>query len=127
MNSENSFLNTLFERLEQILRAETVVGAPLNVGRITIIPLISVSLGVGGREGAHSENTNKRICDYGGAGCTISPHTLLVIKDDEVNVLPLTDKGSIDEEMLPEIISKMGCSKEEDKTADKSKKSRKQL
>ncbi len=122
MNSENSFLNTLFERLEQLLHTETVVGAPLHVGRITIIPLISVSLGVGGREGGDRKNTNGRSCDYGGAGCTISPHTLLVIKNEEVNVIPLTDKGSMERivEMLPEIISTVGCSKEGDKTADKS-------
>ena len=65
MNYGNSFLNTLFERLEKLLRTETVVGEPLHVGSITIIPLITVSMGVGGREEAGSANKNSNSSDFG--------------------------------------------------------------
>ncbi len=122
MNCENSFLNTLFERLEKILRTDTVIGEPLQVGCITLIPLITVSLGVGGREGSGKTNKHNSDCDYGGAGCKISPIAILVIKNEEVSVLPLTEKGSIEKivEIIPEIISTMDCFKERD-VAGKSK------
>ncbi len=114
MNCENSFLNTLFERLEKILRTDTVIGEPLQVGCITLIPLISVSLGVCGREGSGKTDKHNSDCDYGGAGCKISPNAILVINDEEVSVLPLTERGSIEKtvEILPEIIATMECFKD---------------
>ncbi len=123
MNSENSFLNTLFERLEKILRTDTVIGEPLHVGCITLIPLITVSLSVGGREGSGKTNKHNGDCDYGGAGCKISPIAILVIKNEEVSVLPLTERGSIEKivEIIPEIISIMDCFKERNKPTEKSK------
>lgn len=104
MNSGNSFLNMLFERMEKLLGTKTVVGEPLHVGSITLIPLISVSMGVGGREGNSS--------DYGGAGCKIAPLAMLVIKNEEVSVLSLTEKHSMEKiaEMIPKIISETDLS-----------------
>ncbi len=123
MNSEKSFSNTLFERLEKLLRTETVVGEPLHVGCVTLIPLITVILAVGGREGSGIAKKNYSDGDYGGAGCKISPHAILVIKNEEVSLLPLTEKGSMEKivEMLPEIISIMDCFKEHNKPPEKSK------
>ncbi len=122
MNSGKSFSNTLFERLEKLLRTETVVGEPLHVGCITLIPLITVSLGVGGREGT---GTNKDLfdADYGGAGFKISPHAILIIKNEEVSVLPLTEKGSLEKivEIIPEIISRMDCFDERNRPTEKNK------
>jgi uncharacterized spore protein YtfJ len=122
VNSGNSFLNILFERLEKIICTETVIGEPFQVGSITLIPLITVSLGVGGREGSGKGKKHCSDSDYGVAGCNISPHAILIIKNEEVSVLPLTEKGSLERivEMLPEIISTMDCFKDGNE-ANKSK------
>ncbi len=111
--SEHGVFNTLFEKLEKFLRTETVVGEPFQVGSITMIPIISVSFGVGGGEGTGKDNKgNDGTGGGGGVGCKITPNAMLVIKNDEVSVVPLTSRGSLERivEMVPEIIAKLdGC------------------
>lgn len=110
MNGEKGVFNTLFEKLEKFLRTETVVGDALQVGNITLIPVITVSFGVGAGEGAGKDHKGNDGEGYGGGvGCKIAPNAMLVIKDDEVSVVPLTSRGSLEKivEMVPEIIGKM--------------------
>ncbi len=111
--SEGGAINTMFERLEKFLRTETVVGEPIQVGSITMMPIISVSFGVAGGEGGGKDNKgNDGTGSGGGVGCKITPNAMLVIKNDEVSVVPLTSRGSLERivEMVPEIMAKMdGC------------------
>ncbi|MDO9533844.1 MAG: spore germination protein GerW family protein [Bacillota bacterium] len=114
MSSENGVINTLFERMEKFLRTETVVGESFQVGSITMIPIITVSFGVAAGEGNGKDNKGNDGNGYGGGvGCKITPNAMLVIKNDEVSVVPLTSRGSLERivEMVPEIISKMDCCK----------------
>ena len=117
MSSGSEVFNTLFDKLEKFLRTETVVGDPFQVGSITMVPIISVSFGVGGGEG--SAKDNKGIDGNGGGGgvgCKITPNAMLVIKNDELSVVPLTNRGSLERivEMVPEIIAKVDCSRAKD-------------
>jgi len=115
--SEHGVFNTLFEKLEKFLRTETVVGEPFQVGSITMIPIISVSFGVGGGEGSGKDNKgNDGTGGGGGVGCKITPNAMLVIKNEEVSVIPLTSRGSLERivEMVPEIMSKIDCCKTKD-------------
>jgi len=113
MSCESGVFNTLFERLEKFLRTETVVGEPIQVGNITMMPIISVSFGVAAGEGSGKDNKhNDGSGSGGGVGCKITPNAMLVIKNDEVSVVPLTSRGSLERivEMVPDIIAKVdGC------------------
>lgn len=114
MSSENGVINTLFERMEKFLRTETVVGESFQVGSITMIPIINVSFGVAAGEGGGKDNKGNDGTGYGGGvGCKITPNAMLVIKNDEVSVVPLTSRGSLERivEMVPEIIGKIDCCK----------------
>ncbi len=110
MNVAGNMLESMFERLEKFLRTETVVGEPFQVGDITLVPIITVAFGVGGGEGSGKDNEgNDGSGTGGGMGCKISPNAMIVIKDGEVSVIPLTGRGSLDKlfEMVPDIISKI--------------------
>ena len=113
MSCESGVFNILFERLEKFLRTETVVGEPIQVGNITMMPIISVSFGLAAGEGSGKDNKqNDGSGSGGGVGCKITPNAMLVIKNDEVSVVPLTNRGSLERivEMVPDIIAKMdGC------------------
>ncbi len=125
MANGSEVFNTLFEKLEKFIRTETVVGEPIQVGSITMVPIISVMFGVGGGEGSGKDNKgNDGSGGGGGAGCKITPNAILVIKNDELSVVPLTSRGSLERiaEMVPEIMSKVegfkhdsgtGCCSEE--------------
>lgn len=118
MNHE-ALLNTLFEHLEKFFRTETVVGAPIQVGQVTLIPLIEVGFGagVGGGSGKDSKG-NDGAGGGTGTGAKISPNAVLVIRGDEVSLLNLKDKGSLGKvlEMVPDLIAKMPncCGKKKD-------------
>ena len=110
MANGSEVFNTLFEKLEKFIRTETVVGEPIQVGSITMVPIITVMFGVGGGEGSGKDNKgNDGSGGGGGAGCKITPNAILVIKDDELSVVPLTSRGSLERiaEMVPEIMSKV--------------------
>lgn len=112
MNVSGNVMDSMFEKLEKFLRTETVVGEPFQVGDITLVPIITVSFGIGGGEGTGKDNKgNDSPGTGGGLGCKISPNAMLIIKNGEVSIIPLTSKGSLDKffEMVPDIISKMDC------------------
>lgn len=110
MASGSEVFNTLFEKLEKFIRTETVVGEPFQVGSITMVPIISVSFGAGGGEGSGKDNKGNDGGGGGGCvGCKIAPNAILVIKNDELSVVPLTSRGSLEKivEMVPEILTKV--------------------
>lgn len=122
MASGREVFDTLFEKLEKFIRTETVVGEPFQVGSITMIPIITVTFGVGGGEGSGKDNKgNDGSGGGGGAGCKISPNAIVVVKNDELSVIPLTSRGSLEKivEMVPEILSKVeGFKTETDSVAE---------
>lgn len=112
MNPTENVINSMLEKLEKFIRTETVVGTPIQVGNITLVPIVTVSFGLGaGGGGGKDEKGNDGTGSGGGLGAKIQPNAMLVIKNDEVSVLPLSHKGSFDKlfEMVPDIISKIDC------------------
>lgn len=114
----NNVLTSLFEKLERTLKTETVVGEPLEVGGVTLVPIIGVSFGLAGGGGAGKEGGQEGTGSGAGAGCKISPNAVLVIKDGEVSMIPLQGRGSLEKlfEMAPDIISKFNLGAQEGET-----------
>ncbi len=114
-------MNTIFEQLRHFFTTETVIGQPIQVGNITLIPVISVSFGVGNGIGSgKDEKGNDGQGGGAGAGGKITPNAIVVINNGEVSVLPLSGRNTFDKiaELIPEIISKAHkahcCEKEEE-------------
>ena len=110
MGETGNIFDTLFEKLGSFLRSETVVGDPIQVGNVTLIPIVTVSFGVGGGEGTGRDHRgNDGTGGGGGVGCRISPNAVLVIKDDEISLVSLAGKGSLEKimNMVPELVEKM--------------------
>ncbi|MDR2579722.1 MAG: hypothetical protein LBC85_01850 [Fibromonadaceae bacterium] len=85
--SVESIAESLLEKLKSIAKTETVVGEPIRSGDSTVIPVSRVSVGMG--MGGH---TGKGDTATGGGGLRIDPVAFLVLKDDDVRVLPV-EKG----------------------------------
>ncbi|MBU3160029.1 sporulation protein [Clostridium frigoris] len=102
--------DALFTNLERFLKTETVVGEAIIVGETTLIPLITVSFGCG--TGSGTGNTIKDGEGNGGglgAGAKITPTAILVIKDGNVTMLSIKDKGNLENliQMVPGLVSKV--------------------
>ncbi|MDR1811821.1 MAG: hypothetical protein LBQ87_03265 [Candidatus Fibromonas sp.] len=82
--SVESIAETLLEKLKNIAQTETVIGEPIQSGESTVIPVSRVSLGMG--MGGHS---GKGEIASSGGGVRIDPVAFLVLKGDDVKVLPV--------------------------------------
>lgn len=113
-------LDTLFDKLEKFFRSETVIGNPITVGEVTLLPIIDVGFGLG-TGGGMGKDAKGNDGNGGGAGvgAKISPNSILVIKGSDVSLIPLKGKGSLEKvlDMVPEIVNKF-----KDKMDEKEKK-----
>ena len=112
-----SILNSILARLETIVRAETILGKPIEVEGVTLIPVskISIGFGAGGSNSASGEK-NEASGGGGGGGASIQPVAFIVVEEGKtklVSVKPGKLEGVI--EQIPTIIEKISNIKKDDK------------
>lgn len=106
-------LELLTTEFERMISTKTVVGEPFTVGNVTLIPITSASVGLGGGggEGTAGKDQPGGIGEGVGAGFRVNPVGVIVIKGDEVTLLPIGRRGSFIEklvEVLPGLAGKFG-------------------
>ena len=117
---ENNFkesIDSIFSNFERFIKTETVVGQPIVVGEVTLVPIISVFFGCGAGGGKGSDNKSIDSDGAGGGGgARITPDAIVVIKKGEVSMLPIKSKNNLEAliEMVPEIITKESMKKEKE-------------
>ncbi len=117
-------VDALTSNLENLVSSKTVLGEPLTVGNVTIIPIIKAgfAFGTGVGEGTHpaphgAPGQKASGCGSGtggGAGGGVSPVAMIVIQDGKVEIYSLGSKCLVDKlaDMAPEIMTKLhekGC------------------
>lgn len=107
-------LQTIFDKLKNFFHTETVVGNPITVGEITLVPIIEISFGLGSGGGSGKESKGNDNVEGAGVGAKISPNAILVIKREEVSLIPLKDRGSLEKvlEMAPDLIKRIKGTKQ---------------
>ena len=111
----NDNVNNIFARLEEFIKTKTVVGEPMKIGEITIVPFIDISFGLGTGGGSGTEQGNQGTGGGAGSGGKVSPTAVLVIKGDNVELLPIKKSASLERliEIVPDIVDKMKSNKTE--------------
>lgn len=102
-------INNIFDKLENFLKTKTVVGEPMQIGDVTIVPFIDISFGLGTGGGSGIEEKGNQGSGGGaGSGGKISPTAILVIKGDHIELLPIKKSGGLDKliDMVPDIVAK---------------------
>lgn len=102
-------INNIFDKLENFLKTKTVVGEPMQIGDVTIVPFIDISFGLGTGGGSGVEEKGNQGSGGGaGSGGKISPTAILVIKGDKIELLPIKKAGGLDKliDMVPDIVAK---------------------
>ncbi|MFW5889557.1 MAG: GerW family sporulation protein [Bacillota bacterium] len=112
MNSTKEVLQSMYDKLDHFLKTETVVGDVIDLGEVKLIPIITASFGLGGGIG---EEESKGGGGGGGLGCRISPDAVLVIKDGNVEMMPVHTNKSLDKliDRVPDLIEKINKAKYE--------------
>lgn len=118
----------LLSGLSNLLSTKTVVGDPITMGDVTLVPIVDVMFGFGSGSGTGGPGETPRggqggsgSGSGGGGGGRVAPKALVMIKNGEVSVLSLVRGGTMERiiEMVPEVVGKLGkfkgASGEEDK------------
>ena len=116
----NPGIEKLFSKMENFINSKTVIGEPMTIGTTTIVPLIDVFFGVGASN-KERQKEKKGTSDSGGLGAKITPSAILVIKDDNVQLITMKDKDSLNKivDMLPSMFDKVkDLFKKDSKTED---------
>ena len=96
MEDPGKVLEAMYAKLDQFLKTETVVGTPFTVGAVTLVPIVSVSFGLGGGPGTGKEERSssgvfRRRWRCGLPDCLTL--FILVVKNDEVSAIPLKGRA----------------------------------
>lgn len=103
-NNFNSTVAALFNGIDGVVSSKTVVGDAIQVGDITIIPLVDVSfaLGAGSFSGDHKEK------GAGGLGGKMTPSSVLVIQDGKTKLVNIKNQDTITKilDMIPDLMDR---------------------
>jgi len=103
-------LDTVFSHLENMFKAKTVIGDPMVIGEVTLVPVVNVTFGIGTGGGEGKDAKDQGGGGVGaGTGARITPAAVIVIKGDDVSMLPISGRGSLENivGMAPELIGQL--------------------
>jgi uncharacterized spore protein YtfJ len=118
----NSSFETLFGKMENFVSTKTVVGDPIHIDGVIIVPLVEVAFGLGAGAYDRSEFSS----GGGGLGGKITPTAILVVHGDTVQLVSVKNEDSVKKliDMVPGVITKLNLgslfSKKKDKASENS-------
>ncbi len=114
--SFNDNLQTMFNKLDNFVSSKTVVGEPIELNGVTVVPLVDVSFGMGAGS-SDAKDKGSKSSGAGGIGAKMSPTAVMVIAGKSVQIISINDTSSVNKliDMVPGIVNKLnfGASAEE--------------
>lgn len=116
MGGIGKMMQETMEHIHTMADVNMVVGQPIATGDVTLVPVsrVSVGFGCGGVDFGTKAESKKDATGSGGgggAGLNIDPMAFLVIRGDNVRLLPILPpaNGAVDRavELLPEVMDKI--------------------
>ena len=110
-----NMLENTIAKIREMVDANSVVGEPITLDGITIIPISKVSVGFGGGGSDFvSKNVNKHENPFGGGaggGVKIVPVAFLIVKDGNVRMMPVAAPANTTAdrivEQVPDLLDKI--------------------
>ena len=104
-------LGISMEKVRNMVSADTVIGTPLVLDGVTVVPVSRISCGfVGGGADLPTKTAGEPFGGGSGAGVNVVPGAFLVVKDGDVKVMPVQDRpNSLDValSMIPGAVDKI--------------------
>ena len=109
-------VSALFQGMDQVVSSKTVVGDPITVKDMVLIPLVDVTFGLG----AGASNGEKKDKGMGGLGGKITPSAVLVIKDNTTRLVNIRNQDTMTKlfDMVPDLLDRLKERKENDVTEE---------
>lgn len=110
-NNLKSVMDTTMDKLRTMVDADTIIGTPVVVGNVTLIPISRVSFGLATGGSDFPSKTNQQLFGGGGgAGVSVNPVAFICINGDNVHMMPIyNEMTTVDKaiNMAPELIDKI--------------------
>lgn len=112
INKINDIMTSAMENLKPLIDSNVVIGKVIKSGELEIIPITKVTLGYvsGGGEYYSELKEIRRDTEYpfsggSGGGVSVQPIGFLVIKQNNVELVKIEQKGAIEKliESIPEV------------------------
>ena len=99
------------EKLRTMVDADVIIGSPITVGRVTLIPVSKASFGMAtGGSDFPSKSGGELFGGGGGAGVTVTPIAFIAVNGDSVRMMPVyNNMNTVDKalNMTPDLIDKV--------------------
>ena len=107
----NDLMDTTMDKIRDMVDSNTIIGEPIQTpDGVTVIPVSRVSFGFGAGGGDYGKTDTARFGGGAGAGIKITPVAFLVIRGENVRMLPVAEPAStsVDRliELLPDLLEK---------------------
>lgn len=112
----NDLVNTTMEKIRAMADVNTLIGQPIVVGDVTLVPVSKLSFGFAGGGSDFTTKTQKadQSNPFGGgtgASAKLEPVAFLIVKGDNVRLLPAAPGpgNSVDRviDMVPDVVDKV--------------------
>ena len=108
-NSIKSIMDVTMDKLRAMVDANTIIGDPIVVGDVTLLPVSKVSFGLATGGSDFPSKTQSGLFGGGGAGVTIAPVAFIAVCDGSVKMMPVYNELSSAEKafaMAPGVIER---------------------
>lgn len=109
--SASGIMGTTIEKMRQLVDVSTIIGDPIKVDGVTVIPVSKVTCGFASGGSDFPSKSNADIFGGGGgAGMTITPIAFIVVNNGEVSIKHIaTSDGSTERivGMIPDVVSQV--------------------
>lgn len=110
-NKIGGIMEATMNNLRAAVDADTIIGTPITVDDITLIPVSKVSFGVAtGGSDFPNKNNAELFGGGGGAGVSINPVAFIAVNNGNVRMLPIYNElGPVEKaiNMAPELMDKV--------------------
>ena len=111
-NNIKGLIDVTMEKVRALVDADTIIGDPIIVGAVTIIPVSKVSFGLatGGSDLPSKQEGQQCFAGGGGAGVSVTPIAFISIKDGDVKLMQIYKDSSAAEKavsLVPDLFDKI--------------------
>lgn len=101
--SIDTIASVILEKLRSIAQTDTVIGKPILLDKVTLIPVSKVSVGFG-----LGSNTGKSEMAGSGGGLSVEPIAFIVVSDGKAQLMSLTRERDVFGkaiDLVPEVLA----------------------
>ena len=113
-----STVTSLFEGMDAFFSSKTVVGEPIHIDDVIIVPLVDVTFGMGAGNAANG--TSKKNREAGGLGGKMTPSAAIVIHNGQTKLVNIKNQDAVTKilDLVPDVIDRFKNGKNEPDISD---------